>query len=194
MSASRGIGGHHSARAGSDEWLTPKFVVDALGPFDLDPATPGVQPWPTAHRRFTAADDGLLQPWPANDFVFLNPPYSKISPFMERLAAHGNGIGLVFARTETSWWFRTVWPHASAILFLSGRLTFCLPDGTPAAANSGGPSALVGYGPVAAERIVSCGLPGALVSSPLMVGAGTLTQAKADHEVEVNGEQSFLFT
>ena len=32
-----GMGSHHSAAAGTHVWLTPPHVVDALGPFDLDP-------------------------------------------------------------------------------------------------------------------------------------------------------------
>jgi hypothetical protein len=36
----RGIGVHHSAKAGSHEWLTPPHILEALGGwenFDLDP-------------------------------------------------------------------------------------------------------------------------------------------------------------
>jgi hypothetical protein len=160
--ARRGIGGHHSAAAGTDEWLTPKHIIDALGPFDLDPSTPTVQPWPTAERRYTIDDDGLSQDW--TGLVFLNPPYSKIAPFMRRMAAHDNGVALVFGRIETSWWFEYVWPVCSGVLFLQGRLTFCFPDGTPADDNAGGPSALVAYGPTALERLTASKLPGALVT------------------------------
>ena len=27
----------------SDEWYTPKWIIDALGPFDLDPCAPSEQ-------------------------------------------------------------------------------------------------------------------------------------------------------
>ena len=169
-----GIGSHHSARVGTDEWLTPKFILDALGPFDLDPSTPTTQPWPTAENRFTAEDDGLAQPWSHPNgtphFVWLNPPYSEIDPWMERLADHGHGIALIFARTETAWWFNSIWGRASTVLFLRGRLHFCLPDGTSADANAGGPSALVGYGREARLRLTRCNLPGALVDPRTVVG------------------------
>lgn len=169
-----GIGSHHSAAAKTDEWLTPPFILDALGPFDLDPSAPAVQPWPTATRTFTLADDGLVQDWTNPDgshpLVWLNPPYSQIEPWMARLADHGHGVALVFARTETAWWFSSVWGRASAVLFLRGRLHFHLPDGAAAAANAGGPSALVAYGPVAAERLAGSGLPGALVDPSRVVG------------------------
>lgn len=170
-----GIGSHHGARSITDEWLTPQFIIDALGPFDLDPSAPVSQPWPTAQRTFHAGDDGLAQDWTNPDgspaFVWLNPPYSEIEPWMARLADHGHGIALVFARTETAWFFDSVWGRASTILFLRGRLHFCLPDGTPAEANAGGPSVLIGYGDEAARRIGDCTeLPGALVDPRLVVG------------------------
>ena len=95
--------------------------------------------------------------------MFCNPPYSLIGPFMAKAAAHGHGIALVFARTETAWWFESVWPKATSVLFLHGRLHFHHPDGTRAAANAGGPSALVAYGPTAYTRLATAGLPGALV-------------------------------
>ncbi|WP_280940170.1 hypothetical protein [Mesorhizobium sp. WSM1293] len=37
------IGSHHSARAGTDVWLTPPAILAALGgaeSFDLDPCAP----------------------------------------------------------------------------------------------------------------------------------------------------------
>jgi phage N-6-adenine-methyltransferase len=184
-SQGRGIGGHHSHKTGTDEWMTPPEIIDALGPFDLDPSTPAVQPWPTAARRFTQADDGLAQEWPKDEFVFCNPPYSLIAPFMAKVAEHGNGIALVFARTETAWWFDSVWPRATGVLFLHGRLHFHHPDGARAKANAGGPSALIAYGSTAYARLTASGIPGAMVQ-PMRV----LTKAPA---VEVSPDQGALF-
>ena len=41
------IGGHHARRRGatSDDWITPRCIIDALGPFDLDPCASATQPW-----------------------------------------------------------------------------------------------------------------------------------------------------
>lgn len=161
-----GIGAHHSARRASDEWLTPPHVLDALGAFDLDPCAPveRERPWPTAAEHLTVEDDGLHHLWWGR--VWLNPPYSEAEHWMARLAAHGRGTALVFARTETRWWFRSVWPAASAILFLEGRLSFLRPGGAASKTghNSGGPSALIAYGPADAEVLQTCGLAGACVS------------------------------
>jgi hypothetical protein len=65
---------------------------------------------------------------------------------MRRIAGHGDGIALVFARTETSWFFESVWSHAHALLFLRGRIAFIRPCGLVANHNAGGPSVLVAYG------------------------------------------------
>lgn len=160
-----GIGSHHSARRLTDEWLTPPHILEALGAFDLDPCSPVDRPWPTAARHLTVEDDGLTAEWGLGERVWLNPPYSTLDPWMRRLAAHGTGTALLFARTETRWFFAHVWRMATAVLFLEGRLTFHRLDGTssPAGHNSGGPSILVAYGPRDRDALLGCGLPGAFV-------------------------------
>lgn len=118
------MGGHQSAAMITDTWLTPPGIISALGPFDLDPcAAPDPKPWPTATTHYTLPTDGLAQRWFGR--VWLNPPYSREAvKWLQRLADHGVGTALVFARTETSWFVETVWRRASAVLFLHGRLHF----------------------------------------------------------------------
>ena len=161
----RGIGGHQSAHMKSDTWLTPPHIIAALGPFDLDPcAAPEPRPWPTATTHYVKADDGLSKPWFGR--VWVNPPYGReTAKWMARLAEHGRGTALIFARTETSLFFNHVWSSASALLFLEGRLHFHRADGTRAAANGGAPSVLIAYGDEDADRLASSGLPGALTTT-----------------------------
>lgn len=166
----KGIGGHHRGfRGATDEWLTPPEIVQALGPFDLDPCSPVNRPWPTAAQHLTVDDDGLSTPWSGR--VWLNPPYGpQTGKWLEKLANHGNGMALVFARTETAMFQKSVWPRALAILFLYGRLHFHNVIGERAKANAGGPSVLIAYGPNNAERLVYSKLPGRcvhLANSPL---------------------------
>jgi hypothetical protein len=157
---------HHSGADTSDIWLTPPYIIEALGgpeSFDLDPATPLVMPWPTAKRRYTIEDNGLTSAWEGR--VWLNPPYSRpaYSRFMGRMAEHGRGTALIFARTETRTFFDCVWDRASALLFLAGRLNFYTAEGKLGGANAGAPSVLCAYGEVDADILKSCGLDGQFV-------------------------------
>jgi hypothetical protein len=153
------MGGHQSATALKDEWLTPRHVLAALGPFDLDPCAPQVRPWDTAARHYTVMDNGLVQPWEGR--VWCNPPYGlEAAQWLARCAAHGNAVALIFARTETRMFFDHVWPKAQGVLFLEGRLYFHHVCGRRASANAGAPSVLVAYGSANAECLKSCTLAG----------------------------------
>lgn len=159
----RAMGSHQSATGGVDEWLTPPSLIEALGPFDLDPCAPIHRPWPTAANHYTLEDDGLRQEWRGR--VWLNPPYAHAAKWLARLADHGHGTALIFARTETALWFNYVWPHATALLFLKGRLHFHYLDGRRAKANSGAPSVLVAYGERDADILRVSGIPGRCVAA-----------------------------
>jgi hypothetical protein len=148
---------HNRGNHTTDSWITPKWLIDRIGPFDLDPCACIPQPWPCASRQYTIEDNGLLQPW--KGLVYCNPPYGKqTAAWLDRMALHGNGIVLVFARTETKMFFNAVWGKCDAILFLRGRLTFHFPDGdgSKAGHNSGGPSVLIAYGAKAVNRLRLC--------------------------------------
>lgn len=153
----------------TDDWITPKWLIERLGPFELDPCASKWQPWPCAKRSWFALGD--TADWPHGVFIWLNPPYKRplVERFLAKMAAHNNGIALVFARTETKMFFDHVWPKASALLFLRGRLSFCRPDGVKGKTsdgkntNSGGPSVLIGYGQEATRRLSSAKDLGAFV-------------------------------
>jgi len=158
-----GIGSHQSARMLNDEWLTPPNIILDLGPFDLDPCAPIVRPWETARKHFTINDNGLLQEW--SGFVWCNPPYgSQTGIWLDRMALHNNGIALIFARTETDMFFKSVWNKATSVLFIKGRLYFCYIDGAIAKANSGAPSVLVAYGPTADMKLRNAKLKGKYIA------------------------------
>lgn len=160
MSKQTGFAACDTAGFTNETWLTPPHILTALGSFDLDPcAAPSPRPWPTAAHHIELPTDGLAAEWSGR--VWCNPPYGKEAPrWLEKLAAHGNGIALVFARTETAMFHEHVWQRAHAVLFLRGRLVFCDRTGKPAAANSSAPSCLIAYGEANAEILANCGLAG----------------------------------
>ena len=80
------------------------------------------------------------------------------------MALHGDGIALVFARTETSMFRNWVWPYAAALMFLAKRPHFFHPDGARANGNSGGPLVLIAYGEANAAALRRSGIAGALVT------------------------------
>lgn len=146
---------------GKDEWLTPPAIVQALGPFDLDPCAPVVRPWDTAHTHYTVHDDGLQQPWFGR--VWCNPPYgNETGKWITKLSQHGDGIALVFGRTDTKLFHDVVFPRAHAILFLKGRLTFHHVTGESAKQGAGAPSVLIAFGADNVNALLTCPLPGYL--------------------------------
>lgn len=164
------MGGHQSARMEKDEWFTPKWIIDALGPFDLDPCTIMKRPWDTAKTHYTKLGDGLSLPWRcenlvSRDYVWCNPPYGNQTwKWLQKMARHGNGISLIFARTETEMFHSFVWENATALLFLKGRLHFHHANGSRAKANAGAPSVLVAYGNYAAKRLKNSGIKGKFIT------------------------------
>jgi hypothetical protein len=147
IGGSMSLSGHQSAKSKSDEWLTPPEILNVLGEFDLDPCAPVVRPWDTAKHYFTKQDNGLSKPWDSFGRIWCNPPFGREAvKWLRRMAAHGNGIALIPARTETTMFYETVWGVADGVLFLKGRPHFHYVDGRRAAFNSGAPIALIAYG------------------------------------------------
>lgn len=156
------LGSHQRSVGKSQVHLTPKRIIDILGPFDLDPCAATVRPWDCAANNIIEADDGLSQPWDGR--VWLNPPFDRyqVAKWIQRLAEHGDGIALVHARTEAAW-FEPIWRHAVLLLFLADRVKFCRPDGSEQPANSGAPVVLAAFGLECALRLRVSGFSGAYV-------------------------------
>lgn len=157
------LGSHQTTVGKSQVHITPRWIIDALGPFDLDPCAADPRPWNCANHNYTERMDGMSLPWYGR--IWLNPPFDRyyVADWIKRLAAHNNGIALLHARTETDW-FRPCWQRAEAILFMDRRISFCRPDGSEQPANSGAPPVLVAFGYVARHRLEHSGISGAFVT------------------------------
>jgi len=137
---------------GTDEWLTPPWIIKDLGPFDLDVCSPLNRPWDTARDYFTKENDGLVQKWFGR--VWCNPPYGKETyKWLKKCAEHGNSIALTFARTDTKGFHDEVFGKACGLFFIKGRLKFFGVDGKEAGNNAGAPSVLIAYGADSISRL-----------------------------------------
>lgn len=146
----------------SDEWYTPKEIIDALGKFDLDPCAPVVPLWKTAEIQFDKFDDGLSKKWEGR--VWLNPPYSRplFEKFVNRMVEHNNGIMLTFNRCDTKIFQDVIFPKATGMIFVKGRIKFYTPDGTQSGTPGCG-SVLVAFGEDNAEILRTCDIAGKYV-------------------------------
>lgn len=180
----------------NDGWLTPLDLIQALGPFGLDPCCPAAMPWRTARRMLTIEDatsrharklskaivragrkvvlpeesDGLKTEWrkviEPRELFFENPPYSRPLPFVEAAAEDGRGIGLYPSKSMETRWAQLAISTCTMTRFLDKRISFCYPDGTPSKGAWSG-YMLVGWGREAAKRIAN--LPSAYAGTDMVL-------------------------
>jgi hypothetical protein len=111
----------------SDEWFTPAILFNQLGlEFDLDVASAFNSPTHVpADRRYTIKDDGLTQPWIGR--VWMNPPYSKPSPWVDKWLEHRYGIALLpMAKSQ---WFNRLMESDAKFVLLPSNFKFESPEG-----------------------------------------------------------------
>lgn len=112
----------------NDELYTPKVIFDLLGlEFDLDVAS-GLNEniVVPAHTRYTIEDDALVQEWYGR--VWMNPPFSKPSPWVHKWLEHGNGIALLPLSGNSQWW-RTLWQSDAAMVMIKPNTGFMNTEG-----------------------------------------------------------------
>lgn len=163
MSVGFATGDNPDHKGDTNTWFTPKQLIDIMGPFDLDPCTQSFRPFDTAieHICEDRGECGLSVDWAGR--VWLNPPYGDdIKFWLDKLATHGNGIALVFSRTETKW-AQDYIAKAAAVNFIEGRISFIQPDGK-VSSNAANGSMLLAYGE---DNVASiCSVPGLVMIAP----------------------------
>ena len=121
--------GHNEIDHGtSDDYYTPPFIFEALGlHFDLDVCSPpNGAPWIPANAFLSPVEDGLATDWHGK--VWMNPPYSRPAPWVEKWQNHGNGIGLV--PVSKSGWYNKMWQNPEVVLIpMPVNLKFMKPSG-----------------------------------------------------------------
>ena len=93
--------------------------------------------------------------------VWLNPPYSRplIEKFVDRMIENNNGIALLFNRCDSKMFQDKIFPNATAIMFLKGRIKFFRPDGTQGGSPGCG-SVLIAFGESNASALKLSNIPG----------------------------------
>ncbi len=110
----------------SDQHFTPKWVFDSLNVlFDLDVATSDLPTFVPCLSKFTELDNGLNKNW--FGLVWMNPPYSKPSVWVDKFLEHSNGVALL-PITRGKWWDK-VWNSDGAIIPCPYNFKFVRPDG-----------------------------------------------------------------
>ena len=116
---------------------------------------------------FTLPDDGMrkaIQAAEVGNSAFGEDPSvnrleETIADYFDQMAEETEVVAVMLAfpdfTADLEDFFKHVWPKASSLLFLEGRLTFHYPNGSAPrhGANSGGPSVLISYGSEASRRL-----------------------------------------
>ena len=111
------------------DWTTPDWLFNLLDEefaFTLDPCA--TKQNAKCKKFFTEKENGLKQDW-SKDIVFMNPPYgSQISEWIYKAKEEGERgavvVCLIPARPDTTYWHETIFPFASSVCFVRGRVGF----------------------------------------------------------------------
>lgn len=146
----------------NETWLTPRDIIDELGPFDMDPCCPPTMPWQTAKTMIHMPDNGLSKVWEGR--VWLNPPYNRFcwDHWIPKMAEHNNGIALLIPRSDKWQFHRYIMERAEAIFFFKDRVRFCDQDGVEMRQGLPWPSMLVAYGRQNAEALLRLSRSGSI--------------------------------
>lgn len=109
----------------SDSFSTPDWILNMFeGAFDPCPFDPD---WDSTQY------DGLVDGWPDEGLIFINPPYSNVTPWIERAFSHklmcnmqGTKVTIVMLlkHDSSTKWFAKLHEGGAQFLMIQGRVSF----------------------------------------------------------------------
>jgi hypothetical protein len=140
----------------SDEHYTPIEIYTSLGPFRGGPCA-GPNTKIGSEFNWTKEDNGLYLPWPKEEFLFVNPPFSLKIDALDKCYEHGNCI-LLLAMQAYAQWHDYYYSKVSYKFEIGQRLKF---GGAKKVATFS--TCLFPFGDLALERIKKSGIRGILL-------------------------------
>lgn len=140
----------------NDTLLTPSYITESLGSFDLDPCAGEFTNIAKLNWWIGRGEDGLKREW--TGFVFVNPPFSQKELWIDKMINHNNGILLLPERGSAPWFGKLA--SVSTKYFVMGKKINFI--GGSSSNNVG--SVLFLFGQEAVDRVIKSQLPGHLVS------------------------------
>lgn len=110
-------------------WETPQRLFNELTKefdFTLDPCAE--RDTAKCYNYWTIEDDGLTKDWSGNN-VFMNPPYGGntgtwIKKALDESRKGALVVCLIVSSSDRSYWHDFIFPYASEIRFIRGRVKF----------------------------------------------------------------------
>jgi phage N-6-adenine-methyltransferase len=125
-------GASFSRGSSEQNYETPAEFIRAVerrfGPLKVDLAATAVNT--KAPKYITPEQDSLLVPWPSSGLLWLNPPFSNITPWAKKCVENStifhptSKILLLVPASVGSNWFRDYVHKKALVLFLNGRISF----------------------------------------------------------------------
>jgi len=117
-----------------DNWQTPSWLyepIDDICNIDLDPCAGSDTEIGDENWSIARGEDGLEREWFGT--VFVNPPFSNKSEWVNKIEAELSNTDLILLVTPDStdvqsWWHDGIVPNVSYVWFAEGRISYIDPD------------------------------------------------------------------
>lgn len=110
-----------------DLWSTPSELVawmeSEYGDYDIDAAAS--EDNAVCEKFYSKETNCLKRWWGSNKHIYLNPPYSNITPFVKKAIEqmeHNNQIDMLLPCDTSTGWFYEAQQHAAEIIWITGEV------------------------------------------------------------------------